>query len=79
MLVCATQKVTRSLHLEPNDISTRPSPHVQQWYANLIRVERVKYYLLTDSVTLISVVFPAKGAISVRRFAATISDVIHDY
>lgn len=79
MLVCATQKVTRNLHLEPSDVSTRPSPHVQQWYANLIRVARVKYYLLTDSVTLISVVFPATGVISVRRFAATTSDVIHDY
>ena len=58
MVVCVTQEVIRNLHLEPNDISTLPSPEVQQWYANLIRVARVKYYLLTDSVTLI--LFPAR-------------------
>ena len=79
MVVCATQKTMRNLHLEPDEISAPPSADTQHWYANLIRVQRVKYYLLTESASLVTVIFPAKGLASGRRFAAAASDVVRNY
>jgi len=79
MVVCATQKTMRNLHLERDEISVQPSADTQHWYANLIRVQRVKYYLLTESASLVTVIFPAKGLTSVPRFAAVVSNVIRDY
>lgn len=67
MVVCATQKTMRNLHLEPDEISAPPSAETQHWYANLIRVQQVKYYLVTESASLVTVIFPAKGLISGRR------------
>jgi hypothetical protein len=79
MVVCATQKTMRNLHLEREEISAPPSADTQHWYANLLRILRVKYYLLTESASLVTVLFPAKGLTSVPRFAAAASDVIHNY
>lgn len=76
MVVCATQKTMRNLHLERDEISAPPSADTQHWYANLIRVQRAKYYLLTESASLVTVIFPAKGLTSVPRFAAAASNVI---
>jgi hypothetical protein len=79
MVVCATQKAMRNLHLERDEISAPPSAGTQHWYANLLRILRLKYYLLTESASLVTVIFPAKGLTSVPRFAASASDVIHNY
>ena len=45
MVVCATQKAMRNLHLERGELSAPPSTETQHWYANLLRILRVKYYL----------------------------------
>ena len=79
MVVCATQKAMRNLHLERDEISAPPLEDTQHWYVNLLRILRVKYYLLTESASMVTVLFPAKGLTSAPRFVAAASDVIHKY
>lgn len=79
MVVCATQKAMRNLHLERDGISAPPLEDTQYWYVNLLRILRVKYDLLTESASLVTVLFPAKGLTSALRFVAAASEVIRRY
>lgn len=65
MIFCCTQKVIKSLEKHWLITSEKVSEDVSVWYVNMILLSRKKYFIITNSVFLYSVIIPA-GTISAR-------------
>jgi hypothetical protein len=75
MIVRCTQKLAKKLKLGRLD-RTNTADTGSVWYAALFRVELVQYIILTEAITLGSILLPGRGIKDGATFAASMKDGI---
>lgn len=79
MTICVTRKLATNIKLNAERLPSAPLDRRQRWYANLIRADRVKYMLVTDATTLVSVVFAGRRNTTPESFAKAVAATLREY
>jgi hypothetical protein len=63
MIIRCTQKVRDKIKIKSPDIEDddRENAFLEEWYVNLFTIERKKYFIITESLTLYSIVLSSIG------------------
>jgi hypothetical protein len=74
-----TGKVQRRLRLTPARLAPPPAtPDATEWHCNVLTLARRPSYLVTHSLSLFTVLFPAAGAASPVALAAAVRQQIRE-